>query len=306
MIEANNLVRRYGEFAAVDDVSFNISPGEVVGLLGHNGAGKSTIMKMLTGYLGPTAGEVRVDGISVQAEPLSVQARMGYLPENLPIYPEMTVAEYLSFAAQLRGLKPRDVVPQAVARTQLKEKVLDRLDTLSRGYKQRVGVAQAILHNPKFLILDEPSNGLDPNQIQQMRGLIRQLAEQATVILSTHIMQEVSAVCDRAIIIRNGKIAIDERLADLRRSNHLRVRSLANAGDPLGGALAPLAFVRHSHQESPGLWHVEVDREVDQAAADISRALIAAELPVYEISPITRDLEVIFKEVNEGGLQGEV
>ena len=154
MIKAQQLVRRYGDFAAVDDVSFSILPGEVVGLLGHNGAGKTTIMKMLTGYIEPSSGEVLVDGIDVQSEPLAVQAKMGYLPESLPIYPELTVADYLAHTAQLRGLDPQLVVPDALASTQLTDKALERIDTLSRGYKQRLGVAQAILHKPKFLILD--------------------------------------------------------------------------------------------------------------------------------------------------------
>ncbi len=297
MIEVKNLVRRYGDFAAVDNVSFSIEPGEVVGLLGHNGAGKTTIMKMLTGYLEPSAGEILVDGVNVQADPLRVQAQMGYLPESLPVYPEMTVAEYLTYAAQLRGLEASEVVPRAVARTRLADRALDPIDTLSRGYKQRVGVAQAILHQPKFLILDEPSNGLDPNQIQQMRRLIRQLADHATVIISTHIMQEVSAVCDRAIIIRGGQIAMDERLAELQKSSRVSLRSSAQAD--VAGALAEVPAVVRAVAEQPGRWQVQVSGDTEAAVAAIAAALVAAAVPVYELAPVVRDLEMVFREVNE-------
>ena len=227
MIEAKGLVRRYGDFAAVDDVSFSIGPGEVVGLLGHNGAGKTTIMKMLTGYVEPSAGGVWVDGQDVFCDPCRIQAQMGYLPESSPLYPELTVIDYLAYAAELRGLKPRACVAEAIAATQLEEKAYDTIATLSRGFKQRVGVAQAILHKPRFLILDEPSNGLDPTQTQHMRNLILELSTSATVILSTHIMQEVNAVCDRAIILRSGKLAVDERLEALQQTSGL---SLVTAG----------------------------------------------------------------------------
>lgn len=297
MIEVQNLVRRYGDFAAVDDVSFTIQPGEVVGLLGHNGAGKTTIMKMLTGYLEPSAGRVTVGGMNVAEQRQAAQAQMGYLPESLPIYPDMTVTEYLSFAAVMRGLSAAEVVPQAIAGTGLEEKALERIETLSRGYKQRVGVAQAILHQPGYLILDEPSNGLDPNQIQHMRDLIRGLAEHATVILSTHIMQEVSAVCDRAIIIRSGKIAIDERLADLRRSSSVSLSSDSSAD--VQAALTNLGCVLAVQPADNSHWRIEVSGEVSAAIAEIARALVAAAIPIYELSPAVRDLEAIFREVNE-------
>ena len=206
MIEAQRLTRRYGDFLAVADVSFAIDAGEIVGLLGHNGAGKTTIMKMLTGYLEPSAGAVQVDGVTVESAPLSVQASLGYLPESLPLYPELSVVDYLEYAARLRGVDPRKAVHKAIASTELESKALDPISTLSRGFKQRVGVAQAILHEPKFLILDEPTNGLDPSQTQHMRALIQRLAQSATVILSTHIMQEVDAICGRAIILKGVTI----------------------------------------------------------------------------------------------------
>jgi ABC-2 type transport system ATP-binding protein len=297
MIEAKNLVRRYGEFAAVDDVSFKIEPGEVVGLLGHNGAGKTTIMKMLTGFLEPSGGTIHVDGVEVFAEPIAVQAQMGYLPESLPLYPELTVTEYLAYAADLRGLDARVCVAEAVAATQLEEKALDPIHTLSRGFKQRVGVAQAILHKPKFLILDEPSNGLDPNQTQHMRRLIRHLAEHATVILSTHIMQEVSAVCDRALILRSGQLVVDERLDALQKTAGLALTTAI--GVDVAGILQSSALVDVVSALDEQRWEITLSGEVEAGVAAVARALVGAEAPIYALSPQVRDLEALFKEVSD-------
>ena len=240
MIEADRLTRRYGEFVAVSDISFEIAPGEIVGLLGHNGAGKTTIMKMLTGFIEPSAGHVRVDGVDVEEDPSTVQARLGYLPESLPLYPELSVSGYLEYTALLRGVDAQGAVTQAIAATELEEKALEPISTLSRGFKQRLGVAQAILHEPHFLILDEPTNGLDPTQTQHMRELIKRLSASATVILSTHIMQEVNAICDRVLILKGGELALDERLADLMMSNQLQVRTAPGAGRTGDSARAAL------------------------------------------------------------------
>lgn len=307
MIEVNRLVRRYGDFAAVDDVSFSITPGEVVGLLGHNGAGKTTIMKMLTGYIEPSEGQVLVNGVDVQSDPLGVQAQMGYLPESLPIYPELTVADYLVHTAHLRGLAPKDCVPAALTATQMTDKAFDRIDTLSRGYKQRLGVAQAILHKPRFLVLDEPSNGLDPNQIQHMRSLIRGLAEHATILLSTHIMREVDAVCDRVLIVRNGKLVVDERLSDLQRATRILLRSAEDAGVP--AALEGLAQI-DDVSGAAGAWSIrlgdaqnappgEPGLNLDAVIAQVADALVAAKIPIYSLSPESRDLESVFAEANQ-------
>jgi ABC-2 type transport system ATP-binding protein len=297
MIEAKNLVRRYGNFLAVDDVSFAIEPGEVVGLLGHNGAGKTTIMKMLMGFLEPSAGQSLVDGVDVFAQPGLVQAQMGYLPESSPLYPELTVFEYLSYAAQLRGLDPRRCVPQAIVATQLESRAVDRIDTLSRGYKQRVGVAQAILHQPKFVILDEPSNGLDPTQTQHMRELIRRLAENATVILSTHIMQEVKAVCDRVLILRAGQLALDERLQDLQQASALNLATVAGAG--VTQALHGLASATRITEGETGNWTIELQGDINNGASQVATALVGAGVPIHSLAPAAADLESIFKQVNE-------
>ena len=297
MIEADALTRRYGDFCAVLDVSFAIEQGEIVGLLGHNGAGKTTIMKMLTGYLEPSSGSVRVDGVSVEQQPLEVQKRLGYLPENLPLYPELSVMDYLSYAAELRGVEPRTAVANAIAATELEEKALEPIATLSRGFKQRVGVAQAILHTPRFLILDEPTNGLDPSQTQHMRELIQRLATTATVILSTHIMQEVDAICDRAIILRGGKLVLDERLADLQVSNRYRVRTAPDRN--LADLLAADGSISQTRDDGLGSWTVTVSGAHDAATDSLARHVTGAGWPLFELGVVKRDLESVFREVNE-------
>ena len=295
MIEADRLTRRYGDFAAVDDVSFRIEPGEIVGLLGHNGAGKTTIMKMLTGVLEPSDGGVRVNGQELEQDPLAAQRLLGYLPENLPLYPELAVVDYLAYAAELRQMEDaRGAVDQAIQATDLGGRAFDAIGTLSRGYKQRVGVAQAILHQPRFLILDEPTNGLDPAQTQHMRQLIRQLADSATVILSTHIMQEVDAICSRALILRDGRLALDERLQDLQATSRLNLRTKPDA--PIHSLVAGSAS-----DLGEGRWQVQVDGDLAAAAEGIARALVGDGLPVYELRPAQRDLETLFREVSEGG-----
>ena len=293
MIEADRLTRRYGDFVAVDEVSFSIEPGEIVGLLGPNGAGKTTIMKMLTGYLEPSGGRALVDGVELEQDPRTVQAQLGYLPENLPLYPELAVMDYLAHAAELRHIEDvRGAVVAAIEATDLGEKALDPISTLSRGFRQRVGVAQAILHKPRFLILDEPTNGLDPGQTQHMRQLVRDLAQSATVILSTHIMQEVNAICDRALILRNGALVLDERLKDLQQSNALRLRTAATA---------PVAsLVKGASSLGEGAWLLQVDGDLDAAADQAAKALLGAEAPIYELAPQQRDLETLFREVSEG------
>lgn len=297
MIEVSQLSRRYGDFVAVDEVSFRINHGEIVGLLGHNGAGKTTIMKMLTGFIEPSAGQVLVDGVDVQQQPLAVQANMGYLPESSPIYPELTVTDYLAHTAEARGLNPATCVAYAIRATQLLEKAFDRIETLSRGYKQRLGVAQAILHKPKILILDEPSNGLDPNQIQEMRRLIQTLAKEATVILSTHIMQEVNAICDRALILRNGRLVVDENLATLQQAKNVRVRTAETVD--LASLVANQASLGAVENVAAGEWLVALTDDVDQGVAEVAKRLAAANAPIYHLAPEVRDLETIFTEVNE-------
>ncbi len=302
MIDVKHLARAYGDFLAVDGVSFEIPGGEIVGLLGHNGAGKTTIMKMLSGYLEPSAGSITIDGIHLAENPQAVQARLGYLPENLPVYPDMAVADYLDYAATLKGLEGeagRDSIRQAVNATDLSARLLDPINTLSRGYRQRVGVAQALLGKPRVLILDEPTNGLDPTQTQHMRELIQAIAEQATVILSTHIMQEVDAICDRVLILNAGKLVLDQRLDDLRSAGHLLLKTSLAAGQVR--EVLPELNIQDSGDELRVSLAENTDSEA--LAARVARAIADAGGELYRLTPERRDLESVFREVSSEGHQ---
>jgi ABC-2 type transport system ATP-binding protein len=212
MIEIKNLTKRYGTFTAVNDISFSVSPGQVLGFLGPNGAGKSTTMKMITGFLAPTSGTISVCGHDVQQEPLKAKAVMGYLPEGAPSYAEMTVRGFLDFIADVRGLsgeRRRTRLDDVIGRLALGGVLEQVIETLSKGFKRRVGLAQALLHDPQVLILDEPTDGLDPNQKHQVRTLINDMAKDKIIVISTHILEEVDAVCNRAIIIAGGRLLAD-------------------------------------------------------------------------------------------------
>jgi ABC-2 type transport system ATP-binding protein len=213
MIEISHLTKRYGSLTAVDDISFNVEPGQVLGFLGPNGAGKSTTMKMITGFLTPTSGTVRVCGHDVEGAPLAAKACMGYLPEGAPCYAEMSVRSFLEFIADVRGLadeRRRARLDDVIARLELESVLEQAIETLSKGFKRRVGLAQALLHDPQVLILDEPTDGLDPNQKHQVRTLINAMSKDKIIVISTHILEEVDAVCNRAIIIAEGRILADE------------------------------------------------------------------------------------------------
>lgn len=219
-ISVKNLSKHYGQQKAVDQISFEAKPGRILGFLGPNGAGKSTTMKMLTGYLQPTSGKAEIEGKDIQIEPLEVKKRIGYLPENTPLYMDMYVREFLSFVAQTYGLsditKRVEEVIQQVGLTQEQHK---KIGMLSKGYKQRVGLAQAIIHQPQVLILDEPTSGLDPNQLSDIRTLIKNLGKDRTVIISTHIMQEVEAICDDVIIINKGVLVANSSIDELKKAH---------------------------------------------------------------------------------------
>ena len=219
MIKVKNLVKNYGgKTPAVNDVTFSIGKGEIVGLLGPNGAGKTTIMKMITGYLNPSQGEVLVDGINTLDDPITVKSKIGYLPERSPLYNDMTVYEYLSFVADVRGLVGNEKyqkITDMIVLVNLEKVVARKIKELSNGYKKRVGLASAMIHDPEILILDEPTAGLDPNQIIMFRKILRRLSEQKTIILSTHVLSEIEAICEKVIIINSGKIVADNSLQEL-------------------------------------------------------------------------------------------
>jgi ABC-2 type transport system ATP-binding protein len=312
MLEVTNLSRSYGSFLAVDQVNFVIQNGEIVGLLGHNGAGKTTIMKMLSGFLEPDKGSIIFDGLDLAQRPKQVQKLLGYLPENLPVYPEMTVADYLDYAADLKGLQGDLKVAEvrrAVKATELAEKIHAPIATLSRGFKQRVGVAQAILGKPRMLILDEPTNGLDPTQTEHMRQLIRDIAKSATVILSTHIMQEVDALCDRVLIVNAGQLVLDEKLANLKQASQLELvttlpyaelqKSLSQIN-----AVQALANLNNINTGNPLTKRYRIDLKGDTdiyaVASQCARAVIAHGGELMELAPVIRNLETLFREVSSG------
>lgn len=218
MIQVSNLSKWYGPFQALRDVSFQVNEGEIVGLLGPNGAGKTTTIKILTGYLHPDEGTVLIGGMDVLVHTREVQAIIGYLPENAPLYPELSVQGYLKMMADLRQIPPDEQlerIAEAVHAVGLEDQLTRPIGQLSKGYRQRVGLAQAILHRPKLLILDEPTLGLDPTQVLEVRRLIRRLARDSTILFSTHILSEVEALCDRVIILMNGEVRADARLSEL-------------------------------------------------------------------------------------------
>lgn len=215
MIDIQDITKTFGEQTAVDHVSFHVAKGEIVGLLGPNGAGKSTLMKILTCYIAPTEGDATVCGHSIYDDPIEVRRHIGYLPEHNPLYPDMYVREYLRFAAGLGGVKDRNAAAdRMIELTGLTPEAHKRIGQLSKGYRQRVGLAQALIHDPEVLILDEPTTGLDPNQLEFIRSVIRQAGQDKALLLSTHIMQEVEAMCSRAVIINRGRIVADDPVSN--------------------------------------------------------------------------------------------
>lgn len=305
MITVERLHRTYGSLHAVKNVSFSINSGEIIGLLGHNGAGKTTIMKMLCGFLEPSSGQIHIHQTNVATHTKQAQALIGYLPENLPIYPDMSVMAYLEYAAGLRGI-PAQLQPAEILRvikaTELKDKATARIAHLSRGLKQRVGVAQALLGNPKVLVLDEPTNGLDPTQAQHMRNLIRELAKSATVILSTHILSEIEAVCDRVFIIRSGELVLDSRLNDLQKTAAITLQTSlpAEQVEPLLTSIEGIARVITNTRAE--ISHVRIDcTQPEQArtiAAAAARLLASVGADLYHLQGEQRNLETLFRELN--------
>ncbi|MFQ5849327.1 MAG: ABC transporter ATP-binding protein [Candidatus Binatia bacterium] len=299
------LTRKYGEFVAVDNVSFSISRGEIVGLLGHNGAGKTTVMRMLTGYLEPSAGAAWIGGMEISDKRLEIQQKIGYLPENSPLYPDMTVLQYLAYVAGLRAIPDAETaIKRVVVKTALADKALDPVSTLSKGYKQRLAVAQAIIHDPEILILDEPTSGLDPSQILEMRSIIKALSKKATVILSTHILQEIEAVCDRVIIMVQGRIGVDANLNELQRSNRLVV-SVKNASDEVPTTLSRVPGVKALHARQTGSEGRQYVIELNEAPATVApwvaKTAVERGWELYRLSEERRTLEAVFREVNEEG-----
>lgn len=303
MIEVQHLSKRYGPFTAVDDVSFSVGAGEILGFLGPNGAGKTTTMRIITGYMPATEGTVTVAGHDVFAQPIEAKKRTGYLPETPPLYPDMTVRDYVTFVARIKGVPAREVrgrVDDVMKKTHIADMASRHCGKLSKGYKQRVGLAQALIHNPDVLVLDEPTAGLDPKQILEARQLITELGGNHTVVLSTHILPEVSQTCNRVVIINKGKVVAvdtpDNLTARLRGSETMFLQVHAPGADvaPALTALAGVTRVKADPQAN-GVVAVEVDSEQGRdVRRDLAAAVVHQGWGLLELRPMRMSLEDIF------------
>ncbi len=303
-ISVQHLVKVYGRQNAVDDISFAGQPGEVLGFLGPNGAGKSTTMKIATGYLSATRGRVEVCGYDVAEAPLEVRRRVGYLPEHNALYLDMYVREYLTFAGQTHGLRGhalRQRIGTMVEQTGLGREQHKKIGALSKGYRQRVGLAQALLHDPPVLILDEPTTGLDPNQLAEIRHLIRQLGRQKTVIFSTHIMQEVQALCDRVVIINRGQLVADSPVADLQSAVQGLTPVLVDFDADVDVApLRRLPDVRKVTRLGEGSYRLDTTGDPRRVRADIFRMAAAQQYVLIGLRQEERSLEGVFRALTDG------
>ena len=303
MIRVENLVKRYGTNYALDDVSFEIAEGEIVGLLGPNGAGKSTTMNILTGYLSATAGAAFVNGINILEDPIEAKKYIGFLPEQPPIYPDMTVMEYLNFVYELKGCKlDREAhLDEIISVVRLGDVKRRLIKNLSKGYKQRVGIAQALINDPKVIIFDEPTVGLDPKQILEVRNLLRSLAKRHTIILSTHILAEVQAVCERVIIINKGKIIANEKTSELTRTiedGYQYQFKICGPEKEVVSALAKINGVKVAvstgeREMDSYSFIVESERGIDVRKSVFSLCTKMG-WAILGISPVGTDLETIF------------
>jgi ABC-2 type transport system ATP-binding protein len=311
MIEAQGLSRRYGSRLAVQDMSFRVERGETVGFLGPNGAGKTTTLRMLTGYLAPNAGQIRVAGIDVLDDPIGARRHFGYMPEGVPVYPEMRVDEYLRYRAQLKRVtSPDAAVSRALEQAGVADSRTRIIGQLSKGYRQRVGLADALIADPPLLILDEPTSGLDPNQVRQVRALIRSFAGDKTVFLSSHILSEVEAVCDRVIIIREGHKVGEGTPADLRGGRGgpgLRLRARAEVAD-LRAVLDRVPGVSQLEVEPDGTMAVArmAISAGDETVAEVSTSLALANVAVLELKRDSVQLEDVFADLTAGAEQADV
>jgi len=307
MIEVENLTKRYGTTVAVNDISFSVRQGEILGFLGPNGAGKTTTMKILTCYIAPDRGRVKVAGLDIETESLAVRRQIGYMPESTPLYGDMGIIEYLKFVGRMRSLpshRLNGAVKRAIELTSLEDMITKNIGELSRGYKQRVGLAQALLHEPDIMILDEPTSGLDPNQIIEIRELIKRIGREKTVILCTHILSEVTTTCDRAIIINEGRIVADGTPDDLVRKAHrgatiiARVRGLESQVREKLGAFPQVRSVASSTAGPNDLYRYElaIAEDVD-LGEDLFHLVVANGWTLTELRHETASLEQVFAQL---------
>ncbi|MBS1689609.1 MAG: gliding motility-associated ABC transporter ATP-binding subunit GldA [Bacteroidetes bacterium] len=294
-ISVLSLTKIYGHQKAVDNISFQLAKGEIVGFLGPNGAGKSTTMKMITGYLPPTSGTAMVCGFDVQLAPMEVRKRVGYLPEANPLYYDMYVREYLGFSANIHKLKNASArIEEMIALTGLGKESHKKIGALSKGYKQRVGLAQAMLHDPEVLILDEPTSGLDPNQIIEIRELIKRIGQEKTVLLSTHIMQEVQAMCSRVIIINNGKLVANDAIDKLQYSKQENAL-IVTFEKPINEAvLKQLKNLQRYEASGPAQWRL-ITNKPEELRKEVMQWALNNDLSINSLQADKQSLEDIFR-----------
>ncbi len=315
MIEAHGLTRRYGGFTAVEDISFQVDEGEIVGILGPNGAGKTTTIRMITGFLPPSSGQVTVSGLDLWSAPKKARRQIGYLPENVALYPEMRVREYLAYRARLEGLgrtETRQAIAETLERALLSEVEWQIIGTLSKGYRQRVGLAAAILHQPGVLVLDEPTVGLDPKQIIAIRELIRELGARRTLLLSTHILPEVEQLCDRVFIIDRGRLVAEGTPAELRQQSrgtsrlHVTLEGHGAAAADLLAGVDGIAAVRPADGATEGEARFVLDcAEGADARAAVFRAAVDGGLTLLELAEQKISLEDVFVRLTRRDLPTE-
>jgi ABC-2 type transport system ATP-binding protein len=303
MIEVENLTKRYGEVEAVKGISFTATPGQVTGFLGPNGAGKTTTMRMLTGYMPPTSGAARVAGYDVFEQSMEVRKRVGYLPENVPLYRDMSARGYLMYMGEIRGVKNRrQKADEALERVGLTSRANSRIRTLSKGMKQRVGLAQALLHDPEVLILDEPTIGLDPIQVLELRSLVRELGRTHTLLFSTHILSEAEQVCDKLVIINQGRIVATGAPSELRGELERGGRVLVRTNADIETALELIGALPGVHEAEAGLDGIIItpSANADPRAA-IAQAVVQKGWQLIELRPLAVNLEEIFLELTRQG-----
>ena len=317
MIEVSHVSRNFGTFRAVNDVSFSIPTGQIVGLLGPNGAGKTTTMRMITGFLSPSDGQIFIDGQDITKAPVESKRKIGYMPESAPLYGEMIVEDYLKYIAQMHGENPEEKVPALCKECGLKEVMSKNISELSRGNRQRVSLAHALMHDPEILILDEPTSGLDPNQVEDVRAIIREIGKTRTVIVSTHILSEVETICSRAIIISGGKVVADSPIEELKeRFGHELSVKLTVGGTDFDSVASLLKtvenvdavnLVKPDSGAADGIIQVLVSvNGTAEIRPAVCKKLAEKGIDLYEVTLQTNSLEDVFHALTtESGKEGE-
>lgn len=316
MIEVSHVFRNFGDFRAVNDVSFSIPTGQIVGLLGPNGAGKTTTMRMITGFLAPSSGTITIDGINIEENPVAGKRKIGYMPESAPLYGDMIVEDYLKYIAQMQGVNPDEKLPKLCQECGLKEVMSKNISELSRGNRQRVSLAHALMNDPEILILDEPTSGLDPNQVEDVRAIIREIGKTRTVIVSTHILSEVETICSRAIIISGGKLVADSSIENLKNSigtssSVYLTFACGNSGKSADEAASLAKSIEGVSAVSVNDIHDGKEEMVISVNGDVEirpqliKKLVEAGFDIYEAAQSKNSLEDVFHALTENSWEAK-